>query len=127
VLVRPVTATPAPPWLGGRSQGLALDGVAPDGVFDLASETQRTLQTIDGAYEVRAVGDAQPLGTIPLSVVAPAIRAALTMFAQGNAFERWTTSRQVAALDTTTCRGDRLPVPGPVELDTFVPALSFSG
>ena len=127
VLVRAVTATPAPPWLGGRSSGYALDGVAPDGIFDLAPATTRTLQTIEGAYEVSAVGDAQPLGTMPLSVVAPAIRAALTMFAQGNAFEQWTTNRQISALDTTTCRGDRMPVPAPVELETFVPALSFSG
>jgi hypothetical protein len=127
VLVRAVTATPAPSWLGGRSSGYALDGVAPGGVFDLASAAKGTLQTIEGSYEVSAVGDAQPLGTMPLSLVAPAIRTALTMFAQGAAFEQWTTNRQLAALDTTICRGDRMPVPAPAELETFVPALSFSG
>ena len=55
-----------------------------------------------------------------MSLVAPAIRAALTSFEQGDSFEHWTTRQQTAALATTTCREDVLPVPAPVELETFV-------
>lgn len=125
MLVREVKAKPAPAWLGGKARGFALEAVAPEGVFGLAAKSTRTLQTLDGKYKVRAMGDAQPLGSMPLSLVKPAIRVALTAFAQGDAFEQWTTRVQTAALATTICRGDDLPVPGPVELETFVPALSL--
>jgi hypothetical protein len=122
-----VKAQPAPSWLGWKSKGFAVEATAPGSVFGLRSKTTRTLQTIEGAYKVRAVGNAQPLGTMPLSVVTPAIRAALTSFAQGDAFEQWTMKHQSAALARTTCRGDDLPVPAPVELETLVPILSATG
>jgi hypothetical protein len=64
---------------------------------------------------------------MPLAVVAPAIRVALTSFAQGDAFEQRTTKVQTAALASTICLGDDLPAPAPVELETFVPFLSASG
>jgi hypothetical protein len=127
VLVRAVKAKPAPSWLGWKSKGFAVEATAPGSVFGLASKTTRTLQTVEGTYEVHAVGDAQALGTMPLSVVKPAIRATLTSFAQGDAFEQWTTKHQTAALPRTTCRGDDLPVPAPVELETLVPILSATG
>ena len=127
MLVRAVTAKPAPSWLGGRPKGFAIEAIAPPGVFDLAAKKTRTLQTINGPYKVRAVGKAQPLGTMPLSLVEPAIRAALKSFAQGEAFEQWTTKLQTEALTSATCSGDDLPVPGPVELEMFVPFLSVSG
>jgi hypothetical protein len=126
MLVRAVNAKPAPAWLGGKSKGFAVEANAPGSVFGLASKTTRTLRTMAGTYKVRAVGDAQPLGTMPLSVVAPAIRTVLTSFAQGDAFEQWTTKQQTAALADTTCRGDDPPVPGPVELETLVPFLAVS-
>jgi hypothetical protein len=127
LLVRQVKAKPAPLWLGGRAKGFVLEDVAPQAVFGLAAKASRTLQTIDGEYKVRAVGNAQPLGSMPLAVVAPAIRVALTSFAQGDAFEQHTTKIQTAALATTTCLGDDLPAPAPVELETFVPFLSVAG
>ena len=92
--------------------------------FGLAAKGTRTLQTSDGNVKVRAVRKAQPLGTVPLALVAPAIRLALTSFAQGDAFEQRTTSVQTGALATTVCLGDELPAPAPVELETFVPFLS---
>jgi hypothetical protein len=127
MLVRAVTAKPAPRWLSGESKGFAAEAIAPMSVFGLPSRTSRTLRTMEGTYRVRAVGAAQPLGAMPLSVVAPAIRTVLKSFAQGDAFERWTTKQQRAALARTTCRGDDAPVPGPVELETLVPFLAVSG
>jgi hypothetical protein len=64
---------------------------------------------------------------VPLALVAPAIRLALTSFAQGDAFEQRTTKVQTEALATTTCLGDDLPAPAPVELETLVPFLSAAG
>jgi len=127
LLVREVKAKPAPVWLGGKAKGFVLEDVAPEAVFGLAGKTSQTLQTIDGKYKVRAVGDAQPLGSVPLELVAPAIRVALTSFAQGDAFEQRTTKVQTAALSETICLGDDLPAPGPAELETFVPFLSALG
>jgi hypothetical protein len=122
-----VKAQPAPSWLGGRATGFALESAAPDGLFGPAGGKVRTLETSDGSYKVRVLGGAKPLGSMPLSLVAPAIRVALASFARGDAFEQLTTKVQTAALAKTTCRGDDLPVPGPVELDAFVPFLSASG
>jgi hypothetical protein len=127
LLVRHVQAEPAPSWLGGKAKGFALEAIAPESVFGLAPKATRTLQTFGGTYKVRAVGNAQPLGTMPLALVAPAIRVALTSFAQGDAFEQWTTKVQSSELATTICRGDDLPAPGPVELETFAPILSVRG
>jgi hypothetical protein len=127
LLVRKVTADPAPTWLGGKLRGYVLESNAPSSVFDLATKKERVLDTLEGSFDVHALEDAQPLGTMPLSVVAPAIRAALTSFEQGALFERWTTRQQTAALAATTCRADELPVPAPVELETFVSFLASNG
>ena len=126
MLVREVRAKPAPSWLGGKQKGFALAAVAPEAVFGMSSKAARTLQTFDGTFKVRAVGNALPLGSMPLALVTPAIRVALTSFAQGDAFEQWTTKVQAAELSKAICRGDELPAPGPVELETFVPFLSLT-
>jgi hypothetical protein len=125
MLVRDVKSVPAPTWLGGKTRGFALEAIAPEGVFTLAKRQTRTVQTIDGRYKVRALGDAEPLGTMPLSKVAPAIRLALKSFALGDAFEQWTTKVQTPELAHAICRGDDLPSPGPVELENYVPFLSL--
>ena len=124
MLVRPVKATPAPIWLGGKTKGYALEAVAPEGVFSLATRKTRSLPTIDGTFKVRAMGEARALGSMPLAKVAPAIRVALRSFALGDAYEQWTTKVQNAELAHAVCRGDDLPVPGPVELETYVPFLA---
>jgi hypothetical protein len=124
MLVRQVTSKPAPSWLGGKTKGYALEVVAPESIFRLGSRRALALQTVEGTFAVRALGKAQPLGTMPLSVVAPAIRVALESFARGDAFEEWTTNVQTAELSNSVCRGDDLPAPGPAQVSTFVPFLS---
>lgn len=125
--MRPVSAKPAPAWLGGKLAGFALDSIAPDGVFELRGSNVHTVRTISGTFKVRVTGDARPLGTMPLTLVTPAIRSALSYFARGVAFSEWTVGRQHSALSETTCRKDDLPAPASVELESFVPALSASG
>jgi hypothetical protein len=119
-----VSSKPAPSWLDGKAKGYALEAVAPESLFRLVSRRTMKLQTVEGTYAVRALAKAQALGSMPLSVVAPAIRVALTSFARGDAFEQWTTRVQTAELANAVCRGDDLPAPGPAELSTFVPFLS---
>ena len=127
VLVRSMTAKPAPEWLGWQKRGLALDSLAPESVFRLRSGSTATVRTIDGAFRVRPEGDARPLGTMPLSVVTPAIRAALTSFARGAAVGDWTVAREEAALARTICANDDLPATGWIELESFLPFLSATG
>jgi hypothetical protein len=124
MLVRQVKSKPGPSWLGGRTKGYALEVVAPESVFRLGARGAMALRTVEGTFSVRAMGKAQPLGTMPLSVVAPAIRIALDSFARGDAFEEWTTKVQTAELANSICRGDDLPAPGPAQVSTFVPFLS---
>jgi hypothetical protein len=121
--VRLVQAKPAPAWLGRQSQGLALQDVAPDRLFALATGTSASVLTSTGTFSVKALQDPSPLGAVPLGRVRPAIAAALRSFAQGVAFERWTVGKQRAALATATCARDDLPQPAAVDLVQYLPFL----
>lgn len=123
LLVRPVQATPAPSWLGGRSRGLALSEVAPASVFTLPTGKPATIATLRGPVRVKPLGDAIPLGALALSRARPAITAALRDFARGQAFERWTIARQHGAEDQLTCLRDELPQPAAVDLVEYLPFL----
>jgi hypothetical protein len=127
LLARPVRVTPAPWWLGGRKVGIALSSLAPDRVFRVKTGRTASVRSLDGIYTVRTLGDPMPLGALPLERARPAISAALTAFARGEAFERWTAGRQTAMLAETTCLRDDMPAPGPVDLSTFLPFLSLTG
>jgi hypothetical protein len=127
LLARPVRVTPAPWWLGGRKVGIALSSLAPERVFKVKTGRSASVRSLDGSYNVRTLGDPMPLGALPLERARPAISAALTAFARGEAFERWTARRQTAMLAETTCVRDDMPAPGPVDLSTFLPFLSLTG
>jgi hypothetical protein len=126
VLTRPVSASPAPVWLGGRKRGLALSSLAPPSVFTLPGGRKSRVRTMDGSYLVRPLGETMPLGAVPLDRARPAISAALRQFARGAAFDRWTTQRQTGLLESAICRRDDLPQAGSVELATFLPFLAIS-
>jgi hypothetical protein len=121
--VRLMSAKPAPPWLGNKPQGLALQDVAPDRLFALATGRSESVLTSTGTFAVKALQDSSPLGAVPLGRVRPAIAAALRSFAQGVAFEKWTVGKQRAALATATCAEDDLPQPAAVDLVQYVPFL----
>ncbi len=125
LLARAVQAKPAPWWLGGKTSGWALSELAPQGLFELATGGKGTFATPSGRYSVKAVGDALPLGALPLGQARPAIAAALQSFSRGQAFESWTVARQNGFLDSAVCANDDLPQPGAVDLSTFLPFLSL--
>lgn len=123
LLVRPVEVSPAAPWLQGKTKGLALSELSPDPVFGLRANGSAVVRTLNGSFRVHALGDAVPLGSLPLAQVRPAIRSALQAFARGAAFESWTVVRQTSALATATCLHDDLPAPGSIDLSLFLPFL----
>jgi hypothetical protein len=127
LLARPVKVTPAPWWLGGRRVGIALSSLAPERVFKVKTGRTASVRALDGIYTVQTLGEPMPLGALPLERARPAISAALTAFARGEAFERWTAARQTEALRNTICQRDDMPAPGPVDLATFLPFLSLTG
>jgi hypothetical protein len=121
--VRLMSAKPSPPWLGSKAQGLALQDVAPDRLFALATGKSESILTSTGTFAVKALQDASPLGAVPLGRARPPIAAARRSFAKGVAFENWTVGKQRAALDTATCARDDLPQPAAVDLVQYVPFL----
>ena len=127
LLARRVEARPAPWWLGGLVTGLALEGLAPERVFGLGVGRRVQLRGVDGAYALRALGEPQPLGSIPLAQARPAISAALAVFERRAAFERWTVGRQEYALRLAICTRDEMPTPGTIRLTGYLPFLSLTG
>jgi hypothetical protein len=127
LLTRAVRAKPAPWWLGDKPTGLAIGSVAPDQVFSLPAGRKTTIRALDGTYAVTVQGDAQPLGSVPLSQARPAITSALRAFARRAAFESWTTTRQTILMKSIVCTRDELPSPGAVRLTSFLPFLSLTG
>ncbi len=123
LLIRQVRAKPATSWLGGKTQGLALSEVAPASLFTLAAGKKALVSTLAGPIQVTPLGDALPLGAVPLSRARPAITAALRSFARGQAFEQWTIARQHGSLNTTTCLRDELPRPAAIDLVEYLPFL----
>ena len=122
LLVRRVRVSPAPPWLASHT-GYALSESAPERLFSLPGGRKSRLSTLLGAFTVRPLGPAQPLGALPLSEVRPAIVAALRGFERAQSFERWTIARQNHALSRTICLRDQLPQPAAIDLTQYLPFL----
>lgn len=123
LLVRLVRVSPSAPWVAGGKRGLAIDEAAPQRLFALPAGRKAHVATLLGTFAVRPLGPAQPLGSLPLSAVRPAIVAALRGFERAQAFERWTIARQNVVLNRTTCLHDQLPQPAAIDLTEYLPFL----
>lgn len=123
LLVRRARVSPAARWLSAGKRGWALAEAAPQRLFTLPSGKKARLATLLGTFTVRPFGPAQPLGSLPLSTARPAIAAALRGFERAQSFERWTISRQNAALKQTVCLHDQLPQPAAIDLTQYLPFL----
>jgi hypothetical protein len=108
--------------LGVRT-GFAVAQAAPQRLFTLPTGKKSRLTTLLGTFAVRPLGPAQPLGSLPLSKVGPAIVAALRGFERAQSFERWTIQQQTHALNRTTCLRDQLPQPAAIDLTQYLPFL----
>ncbi len=123
---RLVEATPAPPWLGRRGRGVAIQGMAPAAVFQIPLGRSVMLQTRNKPVEVRAVSPTAPLGAFTLPEASASIRAALVQIAQDQVFDNWLMRREQSALAWTTCRRDWLPSLGTLELTSELPFLKLA-
>jgi hypothetical protein len=123
---RLVEATPPQWWLGRRSRGVAIGGLAPASIFRIPAHRFVTLKTQDGSLRVRALGPTAPLGAFSIRTAAAAIRAALVRISQEQVFDNWIMRRERSALAATTCRRDWLPAAGPMELASELPFLALA-
>ncbi|HLY85058.1 MAG TPA: hypothetical protein VKO84_00875 [Gaiellaceae bacterium] len=123
LLVRQARVSPAAPWLSAGKTGWALAEAAPQRLFTLAPGRKARVATLLGTFAVRPLGQAQPLGSLPLSTVRPAIVAALRGFERAQSFERWTIARQNVVLNSTICLHDQLPQPSAIDLTQYLPFL----
>jgi len=126
LLTRAVEVDPSPWWLDRKKRGIALAPLAPEQVFLLPEGRRVSVRALDGTYTIRALGEAQQLGSLPLVQARPAIVAALTAFARRGAFERWTVGRQTQVLRGATCIRDDLPAPGTIRLTSYLPYLALA-
>ncbi len=123
--VRQVRADRSPTWLGGRRRGFALVPPGPSELLSLPSDVTTSIVTGDGSLRVTPLDESQPLGVVPASLAAPAVRAALVAQARVQAYETWTSRAQGNALSRIRCVGDVLPAAAAVDLATFLPFLAL--
>jgi hypothetical protein len=84
-LVREVTASPAAPWLDGRTHGLALQGFAPGQLFDLPPG-RFTIRTALGVYRVTLPDEPTPVSALSAAEASTPLRRALLDLARLDAF-----------------------------------------
>jgi hypothetical protein len=121
--VRPVAVSPRAPWLGDVDQGIAVDTLAPPEVFRLPTGRSAAIDTIDGRFQVQALGPALPLYALPSAQAVGVARSVLGRFARADVFEHWVRSQEAALLRSAVCARDELPAPADVDLTAWVPFL----
>jgi len=122
---RPVQTKPAAPWLGG-SRGVAIQGFAPDRVFQLRTNHWSVVSSPFKKYRVEATGPSLPLGATPLGQAARSIRAAIIWMERDDAWRTKAAKLESKALRRTACRHDQLPAADAVELTDYLPFLALT-
>lgn len=124
-LVRLVQAKTKAPWLGNRTKGFALADSAPPQLFNLRQSSKwKTIRTMRGTFQVKALDDAVPLGALPLDVARQPIVNALQEIARSDSYESWLMSRERQLDEQAVCRRDVQPEPGVVDLTDYLPFLA---
>ncbi len=121
--VRLVSVSPRAPWLGDVDEGLAVDTLAPPEVFRLATGRHATIDTIDGRFEVQALGAAMPLYALPHPDAVAVAKNVLGRFARDEVFQHWLRAQETTLLEGAVCTRDDLPAKADVDLTAFVPFL----
>ncbi len=115
-LTRKIEVHPAAPWLGGRTKGIAVGGVAPKVVFTRAAgpldHGRDPVRPLPRAHR-RQEGPAAP-GRHGLPAAGPRRAAAAAGARLG--VHLWLGQKQTAAIGTATCLRDELPAAGDVDL-----------
>jgi hypothetical protein len=121
--VRLVAVSPAAPWLGDARRGLAVETIAPEEVFALPQGRRRRIDTIDGRFEVRALGPSVPLFALPPARAQDVARGVLGRFAKDVVYERWLRAQESTLLAAAVCARDAVPAKGDVDLTAWAPFL----
>ena len=125
VRAREVAVAAPARWLGDRVEGIAIEGVAPPGVFALTPGARAAVVGVGGTYPVRAIGETLPLGVFPLALARPAIARALFEQAQDAVLHGWLVRRMESALERATCLRDELPEVADLDLVASLPFLAL--
>jgi hypothetical protein len=120
---RLVQARTVAPWLGGRRVGYALESTAPGGLMGLPTRRWASVWSPSGSVRVRPLRPPEPLGSVPLPSVRPAIRAALIAQARDARVPEWLIREQRRELAEGTCWRDEFPEVGEVDLTDYMPFL----
>jgi hypothetical protein len=124
-LVRLVQAKTKAPWLGNRTKGFALADDAPPQLFTLAQGGKwKTIRTMRGTFQVKALDDAVPLGALPLDLARQPIVNALQEIDRSDRYESWLVARERQLGAQAVCRRDVQPEPGVVDLTDYLPFLA---
>jgi hypothetical protein len=116
--------TPAP-WLGKRKRGFALESTAPPQLFSLAGGGGwKSIRTMRGTFQVRALDPPVSLGALPLDLARPAIVTALQELARSDRYEAWLLARERVLNEQAVCRRDAQPEIGAVDLTDYLPFLA---
>jgi hypothetical protein len=111
-------------WLGNAKRGIALASHAPPQLFTIPQGRWVKVHAMLGTYEVRALGPAVPLGTVPLGMARGAIVTALKSLARDERYEDWLLGRERALVVQAVCRRDVQPELGIVPLTDYLPFLA---
>jgi hypothetical protein len=124
-LVRLVQTKTKAPWLGNRTKGFALADGAPPQLFTLPQGGKwKTIRTMRGTFQAKALDDAVPLGALPLDVARQPIVDALQALDRSDRYESWLLSREHQLSAQAVCRRDVQPEPGVVDLTDYLPFLA---
>jgi hypothetical protein len=124
-LVRPVESKTKAPWLGNRTKGFALADNAPPQLFTLRQGGKwKTIRTMRGSFQVKALDDAMPLGALPLDVARRPIVNALQELSRADSYESWLLAREKLMAEQAVCRRDAQPEPAAVDLTEYLPFLA---
>ena len=124
LLARLVKSDSTPLWLGAKRRGYALSPPAPPEVVSAPLGRPMPVVGASGVIRVTPLEQPLPLGALPISLAASAIRSALAGYARAAAFDAWTLRVQASALGRVTCLRDDLPSLGSVDLSLYLPFLA---
>ncbi len=121
ILARLIAVSEPVGWLGEKRRGYALETFAPRTLF--SASRPWTMTTATGPLRVRPLGDAVPLGSLPLAEVRDAIDVALRRQARATAYDAWLVKQERRLLGGARCVRDDLPEPATVDV-LALPALA---
>jgi hypothetical protein len=110
MLTRSVETNRPVRWLVNQTRGVAVPGLAPRAVLTASTGSTVLVHSADGPVRVRLLSSRVRLGA--QSSARLAVRGLLLSEARSAALREWLAGAEQAAVDTTLCRADDVPVTG---------------